>query len=108
MSKLKSSKMFTLRFSDKSTWNEFKEDLKATLRENNIQYQYSEKVPVFHIIYKSELIQIRVAWEEETLLFTLIAKDQISAEEISVCSEIFDLLTLFSGELEEGISPYNW
>ncbi len=100
--------MFSLRFSDKSTWNEFKEDLKVTLRENNIQYKYSEKVPTFHIVYQSELIQIRVAWEEESLLFTLIAKEEIATEEISVCSEIFDLLTLFSGKLEEGLSPYNW
>jgi hypothetical protein len=100
--------MFSLRFADKSAWNEFKEDLKVSLRENNIKYQYSDKAPVFHIVYKSENIQIRVAWEQESLLFTLIAKEEIAAEEISICYEIYDLLILFSGELEEGISPYNW
>lgn len=100
--------MFSLRFADKSAWNEFKEDLKVILRENEIKYQYSEKVPVFHILYQSEPIKIKAAWEEDTLLVTLIAKDEIGAEQIPVCHEIFDLLQLFSGELEDGISPYEW
>jgi hypothetical protein len=108
LNEIKEKKMFSLRFSDKSAWNEFKEDFKATLRENNIKFQYSEKTPSFHILYKSDSIRIRIDWEDEALLVTLIAAENIRTEEISSCYEIFDLLQLFSGELEKGISPYEW
>ena len=108
LSDIKENKMFSLRFSDKSSWNEFKEDLKVILRENSIKFQYSEKTPIFHILYKNDSIRIRIDWEDETLLVTLIAIENIGTEEISSCHEIFDLLQLFSGVLEKGISPYEW
>lgn len=108
LSDKKENKMFSLRFSDKSSWNEFKEDFKVILREKNIKFKYSEKTPNFHILYQSDSIKIRIDWEEETLLVTLIAAENIGTEEISSCHEIFDLLQLFSGELKKGFSPYEW
>ncbi len=108
MSDIKENKMFSVRFSDKSSWNEFKEDFKVILRENSLKFQYSEKTPIFHILYKNDSIKIRIDWEDETLLVTLIAIESIGTEEISSCNEIFDLLQLFSGVLEKGISPYEW
>lgn len=99
---------FTVQFADNSVWKDFKEDLKTTLQENEIKFQYSEKTPFFFILYKSNDITIRVVWEEEKLLFVLQATDSISSEQINVCREIYDLLTLFSGELIEGNSPYDW
>ncbi len=99
---------FTVRFADKSVWKDIKEDFKTTLRENEIKYQYSEKTPTFYILYKSAVIKIRVAWEEEALLFYLQAEKDISSEQIAACGEIYDLLILFSGELVDGDSPYDW
>ncbi|MFX1282433.1 MAG: hypothetical protein ACFFB5_02215 [Promethearchaeota archaeon] len=101
-------KAFKIRFLDKTVWNDIKVDLKAKLRENDILFQYSEKTPTFHVLYKSDMIEIRVTWEEEILLFNLLTKKSISSEQIKACREIYDLLILFSGELVSGNSPYNW
>ncbi|MHA2224749.1 MAG: hypothetical protein ACXAC8_06070 [Candidatus Hodarchaeales archaeon] len=99
---------FSLRFSDKLTWNEFKDDLKVILRENEIKFQYSEKTPQFYVLYKGNHIEIRVTWEDDTLLFTLLAKKNLNVDQTSACHEIYDLLILFSGRLEKGTSPYEW
>jgi hypothetical protein len=100
---------FGLRFSDKSAWNEFKEDLKPLLREQAIKFQYSEKSPTFHILYKNPEISFKVIWEDDGgLLVTLQASSEITEESVMVCGEIFELLQLFSGELVKGESPYNW
>jgi hypothetical protein len=101
-------KSFTVRFADKSVWNELKDDLKTTLKENEIKFQYSEKTPNFFIYYKSADVNVRITWEDESLLFSLQANEGISPENVFVCSEIYDLLLLFSGKLIEGISPYEW
>ncbi|MFX0050934.1 MAG: hypothetical protein ACFFAJ_05270 [Candidatus Hodarchaeota archaeon] len=105
-------KTFTMRFKDKSAWNEFKDDLKQTLRENDIKFQYSEKTPTFYLLYTSEFIRIRVIWgnedKDEALLFSLQAKENIKNDQLSACNEIYDLLQLFSGELIDGKSPYEW
>lgn len=101
-----------MRFKDKSAWNEFKEDLKQTFRDNNIKFKYSEKKPSFYLLYESEFIRIRVVWgkdeEHGTLLFSLQVKDNINIDQLTVCKEIYDLLQLFSGELTDGSSPYEW
>ena len=99
---------FSVRFSDKNIWKDFKDDMKVILKENEIKFQYSEKTPTFHILYQSDVIKIRVAWEEETLLFALQAEKDITPEQIEACREIYDLLILFSGTLEDGYSPYEW
>lgn len=105
---IQEQKTFVVRFSDKAVWNEFKDDLKTTLKKNEIKFQYSDKAPNFHILYKSDSIKIRVVWEDETLVFHLQAEDKVSSEQIDVCREIFDLLILFSGELIMGKTPYEW
>ena len=101
-------KSFIVKFADNSVWKDFKEDLKTTLQKNEIKFQYSEKTPYFYILYKSDMIKIRVVWEEETLLFSLQADQNINLEQLNVSREIYDLLILFSGELVEGNSPYDW
>ncbi len=108
MSDVQEQNEFIVQFADKSVWNDIKEDLKTKLRENEIQFQYSEKTPIFHIFYKSDMIDIRIAWEEETLLLKLQTKQNISSEQLAACREIYDLLILFSGELIDGNSPYDW
>lgn len=101
-----------MRFKDNSAWNEFKEDLKQTFRDNDIKFIYSEKKPSFYLLYESEFISIRIVWGKDedrgTLLFSLKAKDDINLDQLSVCNEIYDLLNLFSGELIDGSSPYEW
>ncbi|MFW9778675.1 MAG: hypothetical protein ACFFE8_07445 [Candidatus Heimdallarchaeota archaeon] len=100
---------YSVRFTDKNSWNEFKEDLKPILREQRIKYQYSEKTPTFHILYKSPEINFKVIWEEDGgLLVSLQAGSEINKENVLVCREIYDLLLLFSGELVEGKNPYDW
>ncbi|MFX0015724.1 MAG: hypothetical protein ACFFB2_01385 [Promethearchaeota archaeon] len=101
-------KTFTVQFADKSIWNDFKEDLKATLNDNEIKFQYSEKTPTFYVFYKSDRIKIKVLWEEEILCFVLQAETSVNSEQIAVCRDIYDLLILFEGELIDGDSPYNW
>jgi hypothetical protein len=101
-------KSFKIHFANKSVWNEFKDDLKTTLKENEIKFQYSEKTPSFFIYYKSDDVDVRITWEDESLLFSLQANEKISPERMFVCNEIYDLLLLFSGKLIEGISPYEW
>ncbi len=102
------SKTFSVRFADKIVWGDFKDDLKTILRENEIKFQYSEKTPSFYILYESDSIKIKVIWEEETLLFTLQARKGLTPEQIEACRGIYDLLILFSGKLEDGLSPYEW
>ncbi|MFW9855067.1 MAG: hypothetical protein ACFFFG_08395 [Candidatus Thorarchaeota archaeon] len=100
---------YSVRFADKNSWNEFKEDLKPILRERKIKYQYSEKTPSFHVFYKSPEINFKVIWEEDGgLLVSLQAGSEISEETLLVCREIYDLLLLFSGELVKGKNPYDW
>ncbi len=99
---------FTIKFADKAEWNDFKEDLKTILREHQIKYQYSEKVPSFHILYKNDQIRLQVNWKEETLTVNLRALTDLTTHDLDACNEIFDLLSLFSGELIEGTSPYDW
>ena len=99
---------FTLKFEDKAEWNNFKEDLKSILREHEIKFQYSEKTPTFHILYKNDKIRLQVNWREETLTVNLRALKDLETHDLDACNEIFDLLNLFSGELIEGISPYKW
>lgn len=102
-------KHFGVRFVDKSAWNEFKEDIKPLLRGQQIKFQYSEKTPIFHILYKNQEITFRVAWEDDGgLLVSLQTSPRISVEGDTVCKEIFDLLLIFSGELVQGESPYDW
>lgn len=101
-------KTFSIRFTDKSVWNNFKVDLKTTMQENQIKFQYSEKTPTFFVLYKSNTIKIRVVWEDESLLFALQAENNLNSGQIAVCKEIYDLLILFEGELVDGNSPYDW
>ena len=108
MSKNKEEHYFTIKFDDKSEWNNFKEDLKNILREYEIKYQYSEKVPNFHILYKSNQVRIQITWKDETLLVNLRVTADIDSSDLSACNEIFDLLSLFSGTLVDGLSPYEW
>ena len=99
---------FTLKFNDKSEWNNFKEDLKSILREHEIKYQYSEKVPTFHILYKNESIRLRVDWKDDILVINLQISHPLSPENQEACNEIYELLLLFEGELIDGASPYDW
>ncbi len=99
---------FSLKFADKAEWNDFKIDLKNILREHQIKFQYSETVPTFHILYKSDQVRLQVDWKEEALIVNLKASEDLIPQNLDVCNEIFDLLTLFSGELVEGTSPYDW
>ncbi|UCG02105.1 MAG: hypothetical protein JSW11_21250 [Candidatus Heimdallarchaeota archaeon] len=108
MNDIQDQKRFNIRFADKSVWNDFKVDLKTTLQENEIRFQYSEKTPTFFVFYKSNMIKIRVIWEDEALLFILQAEKNLNSEQIAVCKDIYDLLILFEGELVDGISPYDW
>lgn len=100
--------MFRIRFTDRSVWNEFKEDIKTIMQENKIHFQYSEKTPTFFVFYKSNAIKIRVFWEGETLLFVLQAENTLDSEQIAACKDIYDLLILFEGELIDGNPPYDW
>ena len=108
MNEIQDRYTFKIRFSDRSIWNDFKTDLKSTLQENEIKFQYSEKTPAFFVLYKSDVIKIRVVWEDESLLFLLQAKKTLNLEQMSACKEIYDLLILFEGELVDGNSPYDW
>lgn len=108
MNEIQEQNTFKIRFADRSIWNDFKADLKNTLQENQIKFQYSERTPTFFVIYKSDIIKIRVVWEDESLLFLLQAKKILNSEQISACKEIYDLLILFEGELVDGNSPYDW
>ena len=99
---------FTLKFADKAEWNDFKGDLKNILREHQIKFQYSETVPTFHILYKSDQVHLQVTWKEETLIVNLQTLEDLIPQNLDACNEIFDLLLLFSGELVEGASPYEW
>lgn len=99
---------FTLQFNDKSEWNNFKEDLKSVLRENEIKYQYSEKAPNFYILYKNNSVKIRIDWKDDQLFFNLQTQEEFQTENLTYCNEIFDLLLLFEGELIAGSSPYEW
>lgn len=101
-------KYYKIRFSDKTEWNNFKEDLKNILRENEIKFQYSEKTPTFNILYKSNQIRLRIDWRDEELIVFLQTAEEISQENLNACNDIFDLLNLFSGEFIEGTSPYEW
>ncbi len=101
-------KYYKIRFADKAEWNNFKEDLKNILRENQIKFQYSEKTPTFHILYKSNQIRLRIDWRDEDLIVMLKSLEDISPEDLNACNEIFDLLNLFSGELIDGTTPYDW
>ena len=97
-----------LKFADKAEWNNFKEDLKSILREKGIKYQYSEKVPTFYILYKNEGIKLRVDWKDDNLFVNLQTTKTLTVEIQEACNEIFELLTLFEGELMDGSSPYDW
>lgn len=99
---------YKIRFADKAEWNNFKEDLKNILRENQIKFQYSEKTPNFHILYKSDQIRLQIDWRDEELIVNLLTLEDLTSQKLNACNEIFDLLNLFSGELIEGASPYDW
>ncbi len=99
---------YKIRFADKAEWNNFKEDLKNILRENQIIFQYSEKTPTFHILYKSDQIRLQIDWRDEELIVKLLTLEALTPQNSNACNEIFDLLNLFSGELIEGTSPYDW
>ena len=101
-------RFYTIAFDDKAVWGEFKEDLKAILREYSIKFQYSEKSPVFHLLYKSSSIKLVVKWEKDDSLVCRLELTQLSPEDISACTEIFEILQLFSGKLVEGTEPYEW
>lgn len=108
MSEINENYSFTLKFQEKSIWNNLKEDFKSLLRENEIKYQYSEKTPSFQILYQNKKIKIRVIWEDESLLVNLLGQKGLTQDELNSCNEIFDLLQIFDGELIEGYSPYEW
>ena len=108
MNDIKDQKTFKIRFADRSVWNDFKTDLKTTMLDNEIKFQYSEKTPTFFVLYKSNVIKIRVVWEDESLLFILQADPNLTQVQIAACKEIYDLLVLFEGELIDGNSPYDW
>ncbi len=100
---------FTLQFSDKAEWKNFKEDLKSIFREHEIKYQYSEKTPNFHILYKSNKILIRIDWKDDQLIVNCQTQEgKLSPENLVICNEIYDLLLLFEGEQIAGTSPYEW
>jgi hypothetical protein len=99
---------FTIEFQDKAIWNSLKDDFKSLLRENEIKYQYSEKVPSFHLIYQSVRIKIRIDWKDENLIVYLLSQKNLTQDELNSCNEIFDLLQIFDGELIAGRSPYEW
>ena len=108
MSETTNNNYFILQFSDKNEWNNFKEDLKNIFRNQEIKYQYSEKAPNFHIIYKNNQVLIRIDWKDDQLFVNLKTQTQLSAENLEACNEIYDLLLLFEGELISGSSPYEW
>jgi hypothetical protein len=99
---------FSLKFEDKNEWHNFKDDLKNILREREIKYQYSEKVPTFHIVYQNAAIKLRVDWQDESLLAALQTTQALNPEVREACNEIFEILVLFGGELIHGSSPYDW
>ncbi|MCK4848141.1 MAG: hypothetical protein KAT16_03875 [Candidatus Heimdallarchaeota archaeon] len=101
-------KFFTQKFADKAEWNDFKVDLKKILREHQIKFQYSETVPSFHILYKSDQVRLQINWKEEILIVNLQTVADLTPQNLDACNEIFELLSLFSGELIEGTSPYDW
>ncbi len=101
-------KFFTLKFDDKSEWSNFKEDLKSILRERDIKYQYSEKVPTFHILYQSQEIRLRIDWQDDSLIVNLQISQPLTAEIQDACNEIYEILLLFGGNLINGNSPYDW
>ena len=108
MSEKNNTNFFTLQFSDKAEWNNFKEDFKSIIRDQEIKYQYSEKAPNFHIIYKNDQILIRIDWRDDQLFFNLKTQTELDMENLQTCNEIYDLLLLFEGELIAGNSPYEW
>lgn len=99
---------FTLKFDDRNEWNNFKEDLKSILRENEIKYQYSEKVPTFHIVYQSQGIKLRIDWQNDNLFVNLQTSQELTSEIQEACNEIYEILVLFEGKLIDGTSPYEW
>jgi hypothetical protein len=99
---------FTQKFADKAEWNDFKEDFKSILREHEIKFQYSEKTPTFYILYKNDQVRVQVNWKEEILTVNLQTSGSLTPKNLDACNELFDLLSLFSGELIEGTSPYDW
>ncbi len=99
---------FKIQFSDKSIWGEFKEDLKVILREKGIKYQYSVKTPEFHIIYQNNDIQLKIQWNSDDTIFCTLNVIGDAQKALFPSREIFELLQLFSGQLIDGDSPYNW
>jgi hypothetical protein len=108
LSETNNEHFFTLHFSDKAEWNNFKEDLKSIFRNQEIKYQYSEKAPNFHILYKNNQVMIRIDWKDDQLHFNLKTLAKLNKENLQACNEIYDLLLLFEGELKAGSSPYEW
>ena len=108
MNETNTTNLFTLQFSDKAEWNNFKEDLKSIFRNQEIKYQYSEKAPNFYILYKNNQVTIRIDWKDDQLFVNLKTEPELSTENLEACNEIYDLLLLFEGELVAGSSPYEW
>ena len=101
---------FRLKYEDKSSWAEFKEDLKTHFRNEllNIRFKYSEKTPKFHIIYQSKELKFTITWLEEGLDLLCESQENLSAEIKEPLSEIYDMLELFGGKLESGNRPEEW
>lgn len=85
-----------------------KSDLKMLFSEMGIKYQFSEKTPVFRVVYGSAAIIVDVSWAVDGLFFKLQARETPSADHLSKLSEIYDLLELFGGELIAGSRPEKW
>jgi len=107
LSKSEDIDYFIITFPDKSSWNEFKEDLKTILREYGVKYQYSEKVPTFFILYKGNNLSLKVSWEKDDSLSCRLERTGREDESVQASKEIFDLLQVFGGEISEGNSPYS-
>ncbi|MHA1973865.1 MAG: hypothetical protein ACTSW1_12785 [Candidatus Hodarchaeales archaeon] len=106
MNKNTSPNYFTISFSNKSSWNEFKEDLKTILREYGVKYQYSEKIPTFFILYKGNNLSLKVIWEKNDTLSCRLDRENDDENSVQASKELFDLLQVFGGKLIDGQSPY--
>lgn len=106
MSKKENSNHFEMLFDDKSIWKDFKEELKELFKPLGIKYQYSLESPSFHILYESPSIEVKIYWQKDgKLSLKLSAKKQVSEDEKSSLSEIYDMLTLFNGKIIAGNRP---
>lgn len=106
MSSKNNENHFEMHFDDKNVWKEFKEEIKELFKPLGIKYQYSLESPTFHILYESPSIEVKIYWlKDGKLTLNLNVKKQLNKDDISLISEIYDMLTLFDGKLVTGKRP---